>query len=177
MSGVETNLTCAGARGMTLVEVVLSMLIVSFVLASLMQGVGLSARFQQASSDQIRGTILARDLADRIAAYPYAEPAGAAGLPGLDAAEIAGDAATFDDVDDFHGYSESPPLLPDGTVAALPGVWVRGVRVELVEPTAPDAVAVSDMGAKRITVSVTHNGKPVGVAVRLRYRSGELGAD
>ena len=63
-------------------------------------------------------------------------------------------APTYNDVDDYNGYSETAPTFKAGV--ALTGFLVGGgtVKVEFFDP-GELAVATSDKGLKRITVTVT----------------------
>ncbi len=75
---------------------------------------------------------------------------------GIDDSEGTSNRTDFDDVDDYHGWSASPPEAKDGTALADYTGWTRSVTVEYVNPLQPGGTAVgSDNGAKRITVTVT----------------------
>jgi hypothetical protein len=158
---------------MTLVEVVISMAVLSIVLVSLLQGAAISVGMQRSTAHQVAAESLARELLDWVCALPYDDPDGDAG-PGLDAGELAADRATFDDLDDFGGWSETPPVRPDGV--AMPGfaAWERAVEVENVDPAGLAATAANDdRGAKRVSVSVWRSGKLLAQLERVRYRAAD----
>ncbi|MCC7390275.1 MAG: prepilin-type N-terminal cleavage/methylation domain-containing protein [Phycisphaerales bacterium] len=164
-------------HGLTLIEATIAMMILGMVLVSVMQGVGLSAKLQHRTADELRGAALAKELADRVAAYDYDEPVGAAPLPtiGVDSGEILGDAGTFDDIDDWHGHTESPPAHADGTAMGFLTGWNRSVAVRWVLHGAPSTDTGAEDGAKLIVVVVTRpDGSEVGRVSRLALDSENL---
>ena len=80
---------------------------------------------------------------------------------GTESGEGTSNRADFDDVDDYHDWSQSPPQRRDGTVIPDLNGWGRSVAVQWVNPTNLSQTLGSDQGAKRMTVTVTHNGRPV----------------
>lgn len=159
--------------GMTLVEVVIAMAVLGIVLVSLLQGSAVSLTIQVNTSQVVSAGALARELLDCVCALPYDDPDGDAG-PGLDAGELAADRTTFDDLDDFDAWSESPPSRPDGV--AMPGMalWARTIEVENVDPSTLAATLPNDdRGAKRIAVSVWREGKLLATIERYRYSAAD----
>jgi hypothetical protein len=150
---------------MTLVEVVIAMAVLGIVLVSLLQGAATSVGMQRTTLERVHATLLARELAESVCALPYKEGAAI----GIDVGEVAGDKATFDDLDDFHAWSESPPQRPDGT--AMPGfdAWTREVTVDFVDPSDPAAAAGGDQGAKLVRVRVSRDSELVATLERVRY--------
>ncbi len=153
---------------MTLAEVVIAMAVLGIVLVSLLQGSAVSVGMQRASANRLTGDALARELLETVCALPYAE--GSAG-PGVEAGEITTDRTTFDDLDDFNGWSESPPARFDGS--PMPGLpaWSREVSVALVDPSDPAVVVGSDQGAKLVVVRVERDSELVATLERVRYRA------
>jgi hypothetical protein len=79
----------------------------------------------------------------------------------------------FDDVDDYDGWTASPPQEKDGTELTEYAGWTRNVTVEFVDAFAPGGSAtVSDTGAKRITVTVTDPRGAETTVVSVRTKSG-----
>jgi hypothetical protein len=82
--------------------------------------------------------------------------------------------ADWDDVDDYDGWSASPPEAKDGTELTEFTGWSRAVTVEYVAPAKPGTVAVGgDQGVKRVTVVVTD---PRGAQTTLVGLRGATGA-
>jgi len=142
-------------RGFTLVEAVICILLIGVALVAALRTVGATARSSAITERRATGMMLAHDLMSEILALPYDDPDGA--LLGLETGELLTDRTTFDDVDDFDGYAESPLRDADGDAISGFTGWERRVDVDLVKPDAPDSVRLSDGGAKRIVVTV-HRG-------------------
>jgi|GEM_PF-6598319 len=70
--------------------------------------------------------------------------------------ESSSSRADWDDVDDYEGWSASPPQLKDGTPIADYSGWTREVAVAYVDPLDPNGLSASeDLGLKRIIVRAT----------------------
>jgi type II secretory pathway pseudopilin PulG len=145
--------------GFTLVEVVLSTLIVSLMLVGALTAVGASAAGRQVIADRSRGAMLAQELAEEIISCHYADPDDPNHF-GPEADEAG--RADFDDVDDFREWSASPPVGPDGQARPYLDGWTRSVRVARVGTLSDSAqVSASDQGMRQIVVTVTRRDKPV----------------
>lgn len=77
---------------------------------------------------------------------------------GIDTGETTNDRSDFDDVDDYDGWSSTPPQLKGGTPLDQFAGYGRSVVVEYVNPGNPNQTIPSDGGIKRITVTVTYAG-------------------
>ena len=147
-------------RGLTLIEVVVSLLVVSVMIGA---GLGASSRAVKtrfAADERAHAQLLAGTLLSEVLSKHYRESPDALGP---DAGESLADRATFDDVDDFNGYSQSPPATPSGDPLA-PAGWTWSAEVEWVTP-ATLASSRDETGAKRVRVSVVRAGREVGAAV------------
>jgi type II secretory pathway pseudopilin PulG len=160
-----------GARAITIVEAAVSVVIVAVLLVAALRTLGAAARARVVQSAQAQGPSLARLLLAEIRATRYADPEMPDGPLGPEAGESAvKDRTGFDDVDDFNGFTESPPRARDGSPLPNLSAWRRDVAVEWVQPDQPDTVVNTDLGLKRITVTVTGNGVTARlVALRSRY--------
>jgi hypothetical protein len=74
---------------------------------------------------------------------------------GPEPSETGGTRAAFDDVDDYHNWSATPPQDPDGTAISDLAGWQRSVTVAYANPNNPKATVGDDRGLKLITVTVT----------------------
>lgn len=169
----------AGTRtvaGMTIIEVIVAMVLLSMMLGAVLSTVELSARTQHAAADRTYARSLAADLLEEICDYPYDDPSGAAEFD-VGADESASDRATFDDVDDFDGWSESPPIRSDGTPVPGAGGWTRSVVVKWVDPLDPSNGSVTETGAKRVQVGVSRGGVTYAVISRIRTAALDASAD
>jgi len=157
------------ARAFTMAEAVLSVFIVGVVLVAALHTVGASRAAQQKVGDRARGMLLAQDLMTEILQYAYEDPASGPGSFGLGADEVGdGSRSLWDDVDDYEGWSASPPQRADGEpIEGFVG-WGRRVAVDWVDPDDLTQTLLYDSGVKRITVTVTHHDVPVASLVAVR---------
>lgn len=158
--------TIAARRGMTLVEAVLSIVIVGIMLAAALGTVGASKTAAYRSSDRARAVLVAQDLMSEILRQPYRD-ASATGSLGPEAGEAGDSRALFDDADDYHGLSAQPQRA-DGTTITGTGAWLTLVTVEYVSRSSPTTVVTADQGAKRVTVKVTRAGAELASLVAIR---------
>lgn len=140
--------------GFSLVEAVLSVAVVGTMLAAVLNTVGASRRTQYVIAQRSRGgLLLANALMTEILRQCYEEPGGAP-VFGIETGEAADSRAQWDDVDDYHGWSSSPPQDKEG--GAIPDFegWTRSVTVEWVTVEDPTQPSGTSTGLKRITVTV-----------------------
>ena len=127
---------------------------------------------QNGMADDAVAACLADDLLYEVWQKHYGDPTDIEAIQ-VDAEEMPLQKTTFDDVDDYHGWRESPPQ--DGAGKAIDGMdgWVRNVRVEFADADDPGRVSASDQGVKRITVEVSKNNRVRASrsALRTRYDS------
>jgi MSHA pilin protein MshD len=156
-----------GGSGFSLVEVTVSTALVGLMLVAALEalrgGIVTSAR----ASQRARANLLASDLLGEILGRNYVEPVTSP-VFGPEADEATQNRTAFDDVDDYHGWTESPPQHRTGVEMSYLTNWRRGVVVEYVSPGNPNVVVGSDQGAKRITVTVEFRGSPIATATGLR---------
>ncbi len=144
-------------RALTLVEVVVSTLIVGLMTVLALGALGSAARSGQSAGNQAIGQALAGDLVAEIIATAYSDPDDDPDF-GPETGEDDGIRSGFDDVDDYHGWSSEPPKYRDGTTIPNREDWRREVTVQYVQPASPSlpTVGSADEGAKRITVVVLY---------------------
>lgn len=107
------------SRGFILIEASISYVVLSLALVALVPMFILSLRANKASEKTAVAAHLAQELLEevRLRRWDESTPApavhiAAGGSLGADAGENAADKRTFDDIDDFSGWSESPPADP-----------------------------------------------------------------
>jgi Tfp pilus assembly protein PilV len=153
-------------KGLTLVEVTISTLLVGLVLVGALDSLGAVVRGRLSTADSARGLQLAQQLMSEIMSTEYKDPVSA--TFGLEADEFTGNRSQFDDVDDFMLWSASPPQDRDGNALPNTANWSRSVVVEYVDSRNPSTVKFFDCGVKRITVTVERNGDTIAQLVGLR---------
>jgi len=157
----------ASRPGFTLVEAVISLAIVTTMVVVGLEMMGASAKARIVQREQSSATGLARQLLSEIRPCRYADADQPTGF-GPESGEVR---ATFDDVDDYNGYVESPPRFKTG--AAVPGYdgWTWKASVARADRGNPDNGAGSETGLKRIAVTVISPTDRQTVLVALRSRS------
>lgn len=159
-------------RAFSMIEVAISLVLVGGLMAAALQVVGAAVRTDQLTMDSSRGRLLAEELMTEILLKAYSEPSGGAAAIGTNTGEASATSrAAFDDVDDYHGWVESPCRLVDGTT--IPGTtgWSRSVSVAWVSVTTPTTTSGTDTGLKRVTVEVRRDGRVVARLTALRARA------
>jgi len=154
-------------EGFTLVEAVISLIIVATMLVAALSTVGASRLSQQRTSQYNRGQLLAESLMAEILAQDYLDPNDTP-VFGTESGESTTTRADFDDVDDYHGWSSSPPVEKDGTIISGLTGWKRSITVEWVEPLDVTQVSVTETNIKRVTVKVSCGNKQVGFLVAIK---------
>lgn len=139
---------------LTLVEVVVSTLIVGLMTVAALNGLGATTRSSETAGNRAIAQGMADDLLAEILATAYSEPSGSTAF-GLDAGETA-PRSNFDDVDDFDGWNQQPPQAADGTTSSNRAEYRQIVEVQRVMPGNPTQATAGavEQGAKRITVTI-----------------------
>ncbi len=160
-------------RALHMVEVAVSMVIVSVILLTAMNMVGAAGQSTRSMTDRGTGHLLAEQLMAEILTQAYEDPDEPPGSFGKDGFEDATkDRSYFDDVDDYNRWSAMPPEYKDGTTVPGYPQWRRQVDVDWVLPTDTRQIAGGDTGIKRIVVTVTRNAVKVAELSALRANTG-----
>ncbi|MCX5646212.1 MAG: type II secretion system protein [Phycisphaerae bacterium] len=154
-------------RAFTLMEAVISTVIVAVMLVTALNTVGASKITQHKASLVSRGRMLAESLMSEILQQSYQEP-GETYVFGRESGESDTSRAAYDDVDDYHGWTESPPVAKDGTALPNSANWRRTVTVEWVDPLKPKTSKSNETGAKRIRIVVTFGNVPQATVVAVK---------
>lgn len=140
--------------GITLVEAVLSILIVSVMIVAALQSLGSAATADKIHASRRIGPALASQLMSEILVTAY-EDDGDSPVFGRENGEAGSHRKKLDDVDDYDGWSSSPLKDKDGsTISGFSG-WTRAVSVQWVDPSNVSTVVAAESGLKRIIVTVT----------------------
>lgn len=157
----------AAHRGFSMIEVVVASLMVGTLFVSAIGLIGEIRRSQKQLADTSRARHLAGDLMSDILVRHYEDPDNPNSF-GHEPGESPIARPTFDDIDDFDGYTESPPQLAGGTEMAGFDGWSRRVEVVWVASNNLATPVTNPTGIKRITVTVTRDGKVVASDMALR---------
>lgn len=166
--------TASRRTGLSLVEVVVSTLMVGLLMTAAITSVGTATSSHRKTSEVSSARMLGHELMSEILDQAYEDDM----TPtfGLEVDELSGTARQlFDDVDDYHGWTSSPPVTADGTEMTNSSRYGRSVTVQFVDPDDVDTVVGSDMGVKRISVTVSFDGEDVFTLRTLRTSSWQRG--
>ena len=152
-------------RGLGLIEIVASTLIVGVMLVAALNTLGAVFRSQRLNAARLTGPGLAYELMGEILSLPYEDPEDPGGAIGRDFGESGGDRVDLDDVDDYDDWSSSDAEDKDGVTHPGYTGWQRTVQVRWVRVGAVATTESNDTGLKLITVTVTD---PDGVATKIR---------
>jgi MSHA pilin protein MshD len=132
----------------TIIEAVMSVAIVSILLATSLTAFAGIAKQRKVQVERRQAYSLAQQLMTEVLQQYFQDPIAPVWGP-----ESGETRATFDDVDDYDGYTETNPTLKDGTALSDYNGWTRSVAVTYVDPLNPvNTIASSTL--KRITVTV-----------------------
>ena len=143
----------------TLAETVVSILLISFVLVSTLQIVGPVSRSSSLQADRLVAANLANEIAEEITTKPFIDDNAASQDDiGIDADDTVFARLNFDDIDDYDGWSSSPPKMSYGvTNSSLIG-WTRTVSAKHVLVNDPNTASATYTGLKKITIRVYKDG-------------------
>jgi MSHA pilin protein MshD len=136
--------------GFTLVEAATAVAIVGILLAASAGALVGVARLQRTQLERRNAYTLAEQLMGEIVQQYFSDQ----NSPPVFGPEANETRPVFDDVDDYNGYSATPPVQQNG--AAMPGFagWTESVAVTYVDPNNP-ANTLASSTLKRITVTIT----------------------
>lgn len=146
--------------GFSLVEVVAATMIVGLMMVAALNSLGAATKSSQSIGNQAVALGLADELMAEILQLPYKDPSQTPVL-GRESGEAASPRSGFDDIDDYNGYSQSPPRYRDGTVMPDRSDWRHSVSVSFVSPGNPTTAVGSDQGAKLISVVIEYQNETI----------------
>ena len=149
-------------NGITMMETVLSLVILGGAFVAALNTIA-SARGAQAMVTQRQlGLVLAEDLmAEVLSQDAYKEGL----LFGPEVDEVLGRRADFDAVDDFDGWTSSPPVDAQGVTIQGTTGYTRTIEISYVRLNNISTKSLTDQGVLRITVTVLHGSKTVATLV------------
>jgi prepilin-type N-terminal cleavage/methylation domain-containing protein len=142
-------------RGLTLIEVVASTMIVSLMAVAALNALGAATKSANSIGNRAVAAGLADELMSEISMQPYSDPDGNA-VFGHESGEAFTTRSAFDDVDDYNGWNASPPQYRDGTTIPDRSTWKQRVTVTYVVPSNPTQTSATDQGAKLVHVMIEY---------------------
>ncbi len=147
---------CDACRGVTLVELLVVIVLSGLAVSALMLGLQSGLQALENRHSLRRCALLAEDIMSEVRSKAFADPETPAGaFGGLEEGDIRKD---FDDVDDYDGFSNAPPMSIEGAPMAGYASMAISVSVENVLGASPDAPTPEPDGStdfKRIRVTVS----------------------
>ncbi len=158
-------------HGISMAETIISTMLIGFVLVSTLQIVGPMVQSTSLHTDRLLAANLANELTEEISTKFWTSPV-------LNDPESMGPGATetratYDDVDDYHGWSASPPKMSTDQANIYLGGWTRSVTVEHVLVSNPLLTSGSSTGLKRVVVTVSKNGVTHATVISLHSASAD----
>lgn len=159
-----------GRRALTLAELVVSTAIVGVMMVAALSTVAASRRSHESVVQRQRAFLLAEALLSEIAVQPYEDASDTPAKRGPTAGEAApGNRSLFNDLNDYEGWTASPPQRKDGVAVPSATGWRETVTLEPLDP-ATLAKTDTELGLTRVTVSITQNGALAAELTLLRGR-------
>ena len=152
-------------------ETIVSTLLVGMVLVGTIQIVGPTVRSGTVMADKVVASNLARELSDEIATKYFKSTVE----DDLDfiGTESGASRRFFDDIDDYHGLSNTPPQLSnERTLTQLAG-WTRTVKVAHADLNNPSVDSGAYTGLKRVTITVRKDGVTLAEMVSLHSHAAD----
>ncbi|MCR9075408.1 MAG: hypothetical protein NXI07_05150 [bacterium] len=158
-------------RGITMAETIVSTLLVGMVLVGTIQIVGPTVRSGTVMADKVVASNLARELSDEIATKYFKSTID----DDLDfiGTESGGSRKHYDDIDDYHGMSNTPPELSDESKLSNLVGWTRTVKVSHADLNSPGVDSGTYTGLKRVTVTVQKDGVKLAEVVTLHSHTAD----
>lgn len=152
------RLAAGRQSGATLVELVMTIVIISVAIAGVVGAFALITGRSADPLNQTRAVELAQLYMDEILTQRYDDNTPQGGTPAYSGgcnigAEPGENRSTFDDVDDYHNLTDSPPASLQGVLAGY-----NGFSVAVMVACAGGQVDLAPANAKRIDLTITAPG-------------------
>ena len=159
-----------GVRAFAILEAVLATAVVALILVAAMRVNAASNLAQYKAAERVEGSMLAQALMAEVYQLAYEDPAAPV-LFGREANETLVAKSALDDIDDFNGYTETPPKDKDNVTISGASGWTRSVAVAWVPLTDTTATSLTETGIKRITVTVKRGNAVVAMLVAIKSKA------
>ncbi len=137
------------AGGLTLMEVMFAVMVLSFSVAALTQAVVSGQSHTYEAMHSSRAVTLAEAMIDEVLSKPYVDPDGDV-TAGPDASEVSRD--QFDCADDYDGFTEAVGVVQDQSGVAYPDLYQKFGRSVTATYTTETLV---DLGGDHDGLTVT----------------------
>ncbi|MCY2931996.1 MAG: prepilin-type N-terminal cleavage/methylation domain-containing protein [Planctomycetota bacterium] len=158
-------------QAFTLIEAMIASVILAVTVTAVSLPFTAGAQNEQDSARVTLAVALAEELMEEILSKPFADPNGVQ-TPGPEAGETG--RSLYDNIDDYHGYSEADGQIKDVNGVACTGLLAKGLsRGALAEYVYLFGQSTAQSPSIiRVTVTVSYKGRAVSTLQRLVYRNG-----
>jgi MSHA pilin protein MshD len=157
----------AGSHGFTLIELIVTMLIISIAALGVTYVLGLGLQHQADPMWQVKAVALAQAYAEEIASRRYDEQTPSGGVPpcspsttpcsAAGAFDDGESRAEYDDIDDYDGVLDKPPRDTDGNPLPEYASYQVAVAVAYATPAQASVLGLdSGTDAKIVTITVSN---------------------
>lgn len=159
MKSIPHNSNQPSRRGITLLEVAVSSLLIGLLTVASMKTTGGVLRTWNGVQNQYDESGLAEQLLAEVLQASYEDPDGSP-VFGIEGGETSSptNRSEFDDTDDYDDWTETPPKQKDGTTLSGFTGWTRLINVQKLNKNNPTQARndnSADKGLRRVTVTVT----------------------
>lgn len=124
--GAEARKPVPQAGGFTLVECLVAAVLLTVAALSVSSALIAGGQASRQAVTSQRAAELINEMHERISSLPYHDPQGGGDTAGPESGETT--AMLFDNMDDFHGYVESPGQIKDAAGVLFPAEYQRFTR-------------------------------------------------
>lgn len=155
------RLRVSPTRGFSQIEVAASTALLSVLMVATLATIAASRRRANDEMNRLQGQLLATELLTEILSLPACDPqSGPPATLGRESGETNGNIRTnWDDVDDYHNLTESPPKDRSGTDISGFSSWTRNTVVARLKSNDWTQTNASYASIYKITVSLSRNGQ------------------
>jgi MSHA pilin protein MshD len=139
-------------RGISLIELIMFIMIVSVALAGILLVMNTTTKSSADPLIHKQALAVAESLLEEIESQNFSNPSG--GFPGM---HTQANRASFDDIMDYNGFATNGvyPANDPASASAVPGLQNYNVNVAVLKPLAADWGSIPAASAAQITVTVT----------------------
>ena len=142
-------------HGFTMIETTVSIALVSILLIGSLSTFAYTTNTVNRDMDGLRALALAEDLFAEISTLHYTDPVDKTTRLGLDSSETSStDRTSLDDIDDYHGLSESTLRYRNGTIIPNISGWTRQVTITGVDASTLNTTASVSSTLRQVTITM-----------------------
>jgi Tfp pilus assembly protein PilV len=163
MLSINRRLAIQPARGFTLAEGMLAVVVLAMAAGAMMGPLSASYQQTRTMAQSTTAISMAQQLLDEILSKPFVDPSDLTTTPGPEADEPS--RASFDNIDDYHGYHDTTDTTAANAIKTSsgqtvawnsPDTYSRAVTVEYRATPDGPAVAVGDYLVVSVKVTMPH---------------------